>query len=178
MYLPTTPSKENLIHLLRTDVQEFNRISRGLFTRRGVGVDLGYANLSGFDLSFAYLGGAILYGAVMSDANLFHTDMSFAKLDGANFERARFLNTNLRSARLSKVNTDGAKGIIRIVGIDERRHNLFRITWDSWYMYCAGCRWFRFEDAIRHWGNPEYPDKERGKRYVDVIHAMNQWPAH
>ena len=38
--------------------------------------------------------------------------------------------------------------------------------------YRAGCRLFQdAETATAHWGSPDYPDPERGQKYLDAINA-------
>ena len=38
--------------------------------------------------------------------------------------------------------------------------------------YRAGCRWLKdAETAAAHWGAPDYPDPERGQKYLDAIKA-------
>lgn len=37
--------------------------------------------------------------------------------------------------------------------------------------YFAGCRRFTAAEAIAHWGAPDYPDSERGAKYVAAVRA-------
>lgn len=37
--------------------------------------------------------------------------------------------------------------------------------------YHAGCRRFTAAEAIAHWGSPDYPDPERGAKYVAAVRA-------
>jgi len=35
--------------------------------------------------------------------------------------------------------------------------------------------WFTIEEAMKHWGSDEYPNKERGERYVQAITMALSW---
>jgi hypothetical protein len=40
--------------------------------------------------------------------------------------------------------------------------------------YFAGCRNFTADEAIAHWGSPEYPDPQRGAAYVAAVKAEEE----
>ena len=66
------------------------------------------ANLSGADLSGAYLYGANLSGADLSGANLYVANLSWANLSGANLSGANLSWANLSGADLSGADLSGA----------------------------------------------------------------------
>ena len=53
---------------------------------------------------------------------------------------------------------------------DERHYRLYRID----RKYVAGCRNFSAAEALEHWGSPDYPDLERGAKYVDAVEVEEQ----
>jgi len=68
------------------------------------GANLSRANLSGADLSGANLSRANLFGASLSRANLFGASLSRANLSRANLSRANLSEANLSRANLSSTN--------------------------------------------------------------------------
>jgi hypothetical protein len=40
--------------------------------------------------------------------------------------------------------------------------------------YFAGCRRFTADQAIAHWGSPDYPDQKRGAGFVAAVRAEEQ----
>jgi hypothetical protein len=92
------------------------------------GADLFRANLSGANLSGADLSGANLLGADLFRANLSGADLSGANLSGANLSGAGLFRANLSGADLfradlsgadlSGADLSGAKGLVKIVGVE------------------------------------------------------------
>ena len=87
------------------------------------GADLSMADLSRADLSMANLFGANLSRANLSRANLSRADLSWADLSmanlfGANLSRANLFGANLFRANLSGANLEGAKGLVKIMGVE------------------------------------------------------------
>jgi hypothetical protein len=72
------------------------------------GADLSRAYLYGANLSRAYLYGAYLYGAYLYGANLYGANLSGAYLYGANLYGANLSGANLYGANLSRANLYGA----------------------------------------------------------------------
>lgn len=54
---------------------------------------------------------------------------------------------------------------------DERGYRLDR----AGFHYHAGCRRFTAEEALAHWGSPNYSDKTRGEAYCAAIRAEEAW---
>ena len=48
---------------------------------------------------------------------------------------------------------------------DDRHYSLVRVG-DRYY---AGCRNFSASEAVEHWGSPDYPDLERGAKYMEAV---------
>lgn len=110
----TELSKNEIINLLKTDVNKFNRLRiakkitnvdlRGADLR---GADLRRANLIEADLSEADLSGAKLFGAslqraIMVNAIMVSADLSYATLYDADLSRADLSYANLSNANLGK----------------------------------------------------------------------------
>jgi len=77
------------------------------------GADLSRADLSGANLSWANLSWANLSRANLSGANLIRADLIRADLSGANLIRADLIRADLSGADLS-----GAKGLVKIMGVE------------------------------------------------------------
>ena len=52
---------------------------------------------------------------------------------------------------------------------DSRGYELHRIVLSDGEWFIAGCRKFRRQKALDHWGSPNYPDQDRGRRFVEAI---------
>jgi hypothetical protein len=145
--------------------------------------DLRDANLKGADLSRpdlrdANLSRADLRGANLNRANLFKADLRGANLRGANLRGANLSRANLREADLSRAdlswaNLSGARGVISI-SFDPRGWTAALWKKGDNFWINAGCRSFSLEDAFAHWGGANYPNKERGNRYVESIKFLIQ----
>jgi len=109
-------TKSDLIKLLKTDPNEFNRIVR---VKSGGGnwedlpkiegkLDLREANLQGANLQGANLQEADLRGANLWRANLQEADLLEADLRGANLRGADLQGADLRGANLQGANLWGA----------------------------------------------------------------------
>lgn len=100
---PKILKKEELISLLKSGrIEEFNKIRPRPFV-----------NLSGADLSSAYLRGAYLSEADLSEANLSGADLSEANLRGTDLNKAdlrgaHLIEADLRGARLIEADLSGA----------------------------------------------------------------------
>ena len=77
------------------------------------GADLYRANLSRADLIGANLNGADLIGANLNGANLSGADLSWADLS-----RADLIGANLSRANLNGANLNGAKSLVKIMGVE------------------------------------------------------------
>ena len=86
--------------------------------------NLSGADLSGADLSGAYLSGANLYNANLSGADLSGADLSGAylsgaDLSGADLSGAYLSGANLSGAYLSDAYLSDAKGMVKIMGVEQ-----------------------------------------------------------
>ena len=108
---------------------------------------------------------ANLTGAYLTGADLTEADLTGANLRGANLIEANLEGANLRGANLRGANL--VEAIIPFSSIiDERGYTLhYKVTHDN-ILFISGCRTFPLEEAIEHWGSPNYPDKRRGQRYL------------
>ena len=73
---------------------------------------------SGANLSRADLSGANLSEADLSEADLSEANLSGANLSGANLSGANLSEANLSGANLSEANLYGAKGMVKIMGVE------------------------------------------------------------
>jgi len=80
-------------------------------------------------------------------ANLSGANLSCADLYGANLYGA-----NLSCADLYGANLSGAKSILRISSLDG--YDLVLVEHEDGPRIGAGCRWFTYEEARKHWGDP------------------------
>ncbi len=122
----------------------------------------------------ANLSGANLSGANLRWANLSEANLSEANLSGANLSGANLSGANLSEANLSGANLSEADGIKYIGGFDKRGWILVAWKKDNSLYFNAGCRSFEKEKAISHWGESDYPDQERGKKYVASIEFLSK----
>ena len=139
------------------------------------GANLTDANLTRADLREANLTRADLTRADLTRANLTRADLTRADLSGADLTRADLSEANLTRANLSEANLTGA--IIPYTMLDERGYSLaYQWDGDTLWFY-AGCRTFTLDQAIAHWSSLDYPDAQRGQRYVKTcqfLHEMNE----
>ena len=183
--------KHEWIELLKSDVHTFNAAYQKWRNENpGKRLDLTRANLTGANLRYANLmyanlTDANLMYANLTDANLRYANLRYANLTGANLRYANLRYANLTDANLTDADLTGANltdanlwhtdGIIRVTGHDRRGWELFVITWEDGPRIKAGCRWFTLDEALSHWGGDDYPDRERGQRYVDTIKLVASW---
>lgn len=106
---------------------------RAIFYR----TNLSGADLWGADLGGADLRGADLYEADLGRADLRGTDLSTANLHEVNFRGAKRSNCTLKSLKASIQRSDG--------------YAFFLWDTEQGWRVDAGCRWFTFEEADRHW---------------------------
>jgi hypothetical protein len=64
----------------------------------------------------------------------------------------------------------GCTGLTALM-CDARGFWLYRVILADGEWFFAGCRKFRRDEAIAHWGSPGYPDPARGAKYVAAIEA-------
>ena len=133
--------------LLRVDADDL----RGAFLRDA---NLYYANLYYADLRDADLRGANLAAADLRGADLRGADLRWANLIGANLRWAKLMDTDL-------------SGTCVVPLLQEMRRS-YRLVWHEG-RYISGCRSFTAEQALEHWGAPDYPVPERGALYVAAI---------
>ena len=151
-------TKEELMHLLRTDVLEFNRV-------RPINLDLSGANLKQLDLKHVDLSNAILSLADLEETNLKYanfkcSDLSYANLSGAFLKYTIFKEANLKSVSLKETiwncaNLTRAKNIIPFKKVEGRQ--CYAVVHNTCIMVQAGCFWGKlseFEKACKR----EYPD--------------------
>lgn len=100
---------------------------------------------------------------------------SSANLASANLSSADLSGANLYCANLYRADLPSANGIIRIDGHDSRGFELILVAWEDGPRVKAGCHWFTMPEALAHWGGDDYPDRERGQRYVDAINLAAGW---
>ena len=66
------------------------------------------------------------------------------------------------------------KGIIS-ASIDKRGYVLAMWKNNNEHIFNAGChKNFTYDEAIVHWGSDEYPNGERGQRYVKAVQFLNE----
>ena len=139
----------------------------------GVRADLSGANLSdaylrGAELSDAYLRGAYLSGADLSDAYLIGADLSDAYLRGADLRDAYLSDANLSDANLAGTCVE------LLLDNDGRGYQVVAhrgLTSDGEALYLAGCRQLALAGARKHWGNPNHPNPEAAARILAAIEA-------
>jgi len=81
--------------------------------------NLSEANLSWANLSEANLSKANLSEANLSEANLSKANLSKADLSEANLSEANLSEANLSEANLSEANLSEAKGMVKIMGVEQ-----------------------------------------------------------
>ena len=112
------------------------------------------ANLSGADLSLAYLRGAHLSVANLSGVDLRGADLSRAYLSGANLSRADLRGADLRGAHLrganlSRADLRGAYGIYAFGPIgEEKRIGYAWLDKNNKSVFMLGCHVGDLEDTI------------------------------
>ena len=150
----------------------------------GSRADLSGANLSGAYLSRADLSGAYLIGANLSraylsgayliGANLSGADLSGANLSGANLSRADLSGADLSGAYLSRADLSGAKigdravstVIARAVRSDGYEFIAFKT--DDGHVIRAGCQTKTVEEYRAHIA-ANYPDTDKAHETADIL---------
>ena len=130
------------------------------------------ADLSRANLSRANLVGATLIEADLSKANLSEANLSRAYLVGANLSGANLSGANLIGANLSDANLIGAT--VPVAAFDCRGFALNVRHVDGRLQFIAGCRRFTLEQALDHWGSPDYANPERGRQYCAWVKAADE----
>ncbi len=104
-------TKEEMIHLLKADVQEWNRWRRTLVEPGvpRVRIDLSGAKFVGDDLSRANLTEVPLSGAILDHADLSSADLSGADLSDASLVEAGLVDTSFVNTNLTRADLRGAK---------------------------------------------------------------------
>ena len=102
--------RERAIHLLRTNIDDWNR-ERELSSDRIdlTGVDLSGRDLTGANLTNLSLGGANLRRSILVEANLKRVNLKAANLHRTNLSRANLEIAELSDANLSRANLSAAK---------------------------------------------------------------------
>ena len=124
-----------------------NLVGANLVGANLVGANLCRADLSGADLSGADLSGADLTRADLTRADLCDANLSGADLSGADLSGADLSGADLRKARRRNCT------LKNLVSFITRSDNFTFFLWntDEGWRVEAGCRWFTFEDAQKHW---------------------------
>ena len=117
------------------------------------GSDLSGSDLGGSDLSGSDLSGSDLRGSNLSDSNLRGSDLSGSNLSGSN---------------LSGSNLSGSDLVFHLPSVDPRGYSAHGCCTSGQWLLHAGCRVFTADAAREHWGDPEYPDRERGDDYLEI----------
>ena len=131
----------------------------------GVRADLSGADLTGAYLSYANLSYAHLSGANLSDASLSYANLSYADLTGANLSYANLTDAHLSGANLTYANLSGAS----LFGA-----NLFRVDLSHTYLFGfslgahCGYSWIYDGSIIVKIGCEEYPLKYWFKTYKTI----------
>ncbi len=116
------------------------------------GAYLGGANLSGADLSGAYLGGANLSGAYLGGANLSGANLSRANLSGADLSRANLSGADLSRANLSGAYLSGANlGDLKILQVGGSVHFLIALSTPGGIEVRIGCHHKPIADWLEHY---------------------------
>ncbi|MFP5204059.1 MAG: pentapeptide repeat-containing protein [Acidobacteriota bacterium] len=117
------------------------------------GANLAGANLAGANLADADLADADLAGANLADANLAGANLARAYLAGANLARADLAGADLADANLAGANLARAKSLLDCGTPHGWR--VVIVAHDDGIRIAAGCRWFTFSAAVKHWRNRE-----------------------
>ena len=132
------------------------------------------ANLNGTDLSMADLRVANLYRANLRRADLRGANLSEANLCRANLFEADLSGADLYEANLSGADLRGAKRggcTIKNLRSSIRRSDSYTFfLWDTeqgWRVN-AGCRWFTFKEAEKHWKTTR-GDTQLGRETMDIL---------
>ncbi len=110
------------------------------------------ADLSAANLGWANLREADLRRADLRGADLREADLCEATLCGANLYKANLRRADLRRADLSGAKRGGCtlKDLITSTNRSDGYTFLLWNTLEGWRVE-AGCRWFTFENAQKHW---------------------------
>lgn len=113
---------------------------------------------------------ADLRNADLSDADLRNADLGDTSLKKAKLRNADLSNVDLRDADLSYADVTDALNFTLLPIQDPRGYAFTHAvnTKDGWRIR-AGCRYFSIDEALAHWGDEEYPDKDRGADYVYAV---------
>jgi uncharacterized protein YjbI with pentapeptide repeats len=117
------------------------------------GVDLGYANLLGAILSGARLEGAFMRGAHLEEADLWNANLQEAYLGMANLEAVSLVEANLQGANLHWANLRGAD-LSRANLVDA---HLTAVMFSDYTLFPDGSAWTPGTDTDR-FTDPEHPD--------------------
>ena len=99
--------KDEIIQLLRSNVEEFNR-RRQKEPDFNAAIDLKGADLSGATLTKADLGRLDLSGANLRGADLRETMLTNTKLEGADLRDVNLTDANMHRIRIGSANMQGA----------------------------------------------------------------------
>jgi len=96
-------------------------------------------------------------------------------LEGNGGERADLSGAELREADLSGADLRSAVGLILLPVQDVRGYSFAHAAkcGEEWRIR-AGCRNFSIDEALEHWGSPEYEDRERGDLYVYAVEWLKK----
>jgi hypothetical protein len=133
--------------------------------------DLCGANLCGADLRWAVLYQVNLSDANLRDANLSDADLSEADLNGTDLRGANLNGTKFNWANLREAN--GVAVLFRDPRYEKEGYQLVAWTSEGEPWFNSGCCSFNKKDALEHWGDDDYADKERGAMYSLAIHLKD-----
>lgn len=120
---------------------------------------------------------ADLRGPDLRGADLRGADLRWADLRWVDLRWVDLREADLRGANLSEADLRGAKGIL-FIGFDSRGWVLVCWEYGGELWFNAGCRSFKMDDALAHWGAESYSDKKRGGKYVKAITLLAElWRA-
>ena len=133
-------------------------------------VNLYSANLQGANLQGVDLYGADLRYATLRDASLRHANLQRANLRSADLYGADLYGANLRNANLRYANLRDTENAKELTANARRRCRLVVIRHDDGWHVFAGCWRFKtISEAIDYWSHSDYPDLDRGRRYVQAL---------
>ena len=164
-------TKEEIIELLRTDVQAFNAYRRQLIEQEIYDLDLSFTNLSGANLRNANLNCANLYYASLSGSNLSGADLGNATLWNADLRNSNLSRVNLSFVDLSCVKLD--QEFIQVTGLGSKKRMTTYLFSDD-LIFC-GC----FKGSLKEFKKrvkKTYPEEENKYRleYLDFIKMINK----
>ena len=189
-------TKEEIIELLKTDVQAFNAYRQELFDEGIYDLDLSRVDLSSASLNRANLYNADLSNANLSStslnrANLYNVDLWNADLFNANLENANLRNADLRNANLRNADLRNAnlrnvdlrnvdlscakldQEFIQVIGLgSEKRMTTYLFSDDIIFCGCFKGSLKEFKKRVKE----TYPDENNKYRleYLDFIKMINK----